>query len=311
MRALLRILACLAVGVLLAGPVVAQQASDPDADLTVARPVWAAGAGPRVIIDGGHHNFHTVDGRFAPFAAVLRADGYRVEGRATSFTAESLKDVDILVVSNALNGVNDGNGGWKLPTPSAFTQTEIAAVKAWVEGGGSLLLIADHMPFAGSAEDLASAFGFHFSNGFVLREGTMAPDLFSIADGTLVDDPVTRGRDDSERIDRLRTFTGSAFRAPAAARSLVVLPKGYVSLEPAVAWQFDADTPKQDVAGALQGAVMKVGKGRIAVFGEAAMFSAQVGGPNRNKMGFNAPDAPRNKQFMLNLVRWLAGVLPD
>lgn len=311
MRALFRTLACLTAAVLLTGPVAAQQGPDPDADLTVARPVWAAGAGPRVAIDGGHHNFHTVDGRFAPFAAVLRGDGYRVEGRAAPFTAEALKDVDILVVSNALNAVNDDNNGWKLPTPSAFTPAEIAAVKTWVEGGGSLLLIADHMPFAGAAEDLAGAFGFTFSNGFVLREGTMAPDLFSIARGTLADDPVTRGRDDSERIDRLRTFTGSAFRAPAGARPLVVLPKGYVSLEPAVAWAFDARTPRQDVAGALQGAVMKVGKGRIAVFGEAAMFSAQVGGPNRNKMGFNAPDAPRNKQFMLNLVRWLAGVLPD
>lgn len=311
MRALLRTLACLAVGAVLAGPAAAQQASDPDADLTVARPVWAVGAGPRVVIDGAHHNFHTVDGRFAPFAAVLRGDGYRVEGRTTPFTAESLKDVDILVVSNALNAINDGNNGWKLPTPSAFTPAEIAAVKAWVEGGGSLLLIADHMPFAGAAEELAAAFGFNFSNGFALRPSMMAPDLFSIAEGTLKDDPVTRSRDDSERIDRLRTFTGSAFRAPADARPLVVLPKGYVSLGPAVAWQFDADTPKQDVAGALQGALMVVGKGRIAVFGEAAMFSAQVGGPNRNKMGFNAPDAPRNKQFMLNLVRWLAGVLPD
>lgn len=311
MRALFRILACLSIGVLLAGPAVAQQGPDPDADLTVARPVWAGGAGPRVIIDGAHHNFHTVDGRFAPFAAVLRGDGYRVEGRTASFTADSLKDVDILVVSNALNAINDGNNGWKLPTPSAFTPAETAAVKAWVEGGGSLLLIADHMPFAGAAGELAAAFGFEFYNGFVLRPPPGEPDLFSIERDTLMDDPVTRGRDDSERIDRLRTFTGSAFRAPAGARPLIRLSKGYVSLEPAVAWTFDDQTPKRDVSGALQGAVMKVGKGRIAVFGEAAMFSAQVGGANRNRIGFNAPDAPRNKQFMLNLVRWLAGVLPD
>lgn len=311
MRALLRTMVCLAAVALLAGSALAQQAPDPDADLTVARPAWAVGAGPRVVIDAGHHNFHTVDGRFAPFAAVLRADGYRVEGRSAAFTAESLKDVDILVVSNALNAVNDTDGGWKLPNPSAFTPAEIAAVRAWVAGGGSLLLIADHMPFAGAAEDLAGAFGFHFSNGFVLRQPPSGPDLFSIAEGTLADDVVTRGRDDSERIDRLRTFTGSAFRAPATARPLVILPKGYVSLEPAVAWAFDAETPRQDVAGALQGAVMTVGKGRIAVFGEAAMFSAQLGGPNRNRMGFNAPDAPLNKQFMLNLVRWLARVLPD
>jgi hypothetical protein len=311
MRALFRILACLAAGVLLAGPVGAQQAPDPDADLTVARPVWPAGTGPRVVIDGGHHNFHTVDGRFAPFAAVLRNDGYRVEGRAAAFTAESLKDVDILVVSNALNAVNDSEDGWRLPTPSAFSPAEITAVKAWVEGGGSLLLIADHMPFAGAAQDLAATFGFALYNGFALRPTPSGPDLFSRAEGTLTDDPVTRGRDDGERIDRLRTFTGSAFRAPAGARPLIILPRGYQSLEPTVAWEFDDATPRRDVAGALQGAVLRVGKGRVAMFGEAAMFSAQVAGPKRNKMGFNAPDADRNKPFLLNLVRWLAGVLPD
>lgn len=307
MPRLSRTLAILATGLTLAGSAAAQQMSDPAADLSVVRPAFTAN-GPRVVIDGGHHNFHTVDGRFAPFASVLRNDGFQVAGAASTFTAESLRDVDILVVSNAINGVNEGN--WKLPTPSAFTVEEIAAVKAWVESGGSLLLIADHMPFAGAAEDLGAAFGVSFSNGFVMREPATGPDLFSIAEGTLRDDPVTRGRDDGERIDAIRTFTGSAFRAPPRARPLIVLPKGYVSLEPQVAWVFDDGTPRRDVKGALQGAVMTVGKGRVAVFGEAAMFTAQIAGPQKVRMGFNAPDAPRNKQFLLNVMRWLAGVLP-
>lgn len=307
MPRLSRTLAILATGLTLSGAAAAQQVSDPAADLSVVRPAFT-GNGPRVVIDGGHHNFHTVDGRFAPFASVLRNDGFRVAGGASTFTAESLRDVDILVVSNAINAVNEGY--WTLPTPSAFTVAEIAAVKAWVEGGGSLLLIADHMPFAGAAEDLGAAFGVRFSNGFVMREPATGPDLFSIAEGTLRDDSVIRGRDDSERIDRLRTFTGSAFSAPPAARPLIVLPKGYVSLEPQVAWVFDDGTRRRDVEGALQGAVMTVGEGRVAVFGEAAMFTAQIAGPQKVRMGFNAPDAPRNKQFLLNVMRWLADVLP-
>jgi len=56
---------------------------------------------------------------------------------------------------------------------------------------------------------------------------------------------------------------------------------------------------------------MTVGRGRVAVFGEAAMFTAQLAGPRANRIGFNAPDAPLNKQFLVNLARWLAGVLPD
>ena len=311
MRRMITTLAALALGLALTAPAAAQQVADPDVDLTVARPAWSTDAGPRVVIDGGHHNFHTVDGRFAPFAALLRRDGFRVEGRTAAFTADSLRDVDILVVSNALNAVNDGDDGWKLPTPSAFTPAEIAAVKAWVDQGGSLLLIADHMPFAGAATDLGAAFGVTWSNGFARRAGPGGPDIFSIADGTLKEDPITRGRSADERVARVRTFTGSAFRTSPGARPLIVFPPGYVSDEPEVAWVFDAQTRQVDITGALQGAAIPVGKGRVAVFGEAAMFSAQLAGPQRRAMGFNAPDAPGNKQFILNLLHWLAGVLPE
>jgi hypothetical protein len=288
----------------LALPAAAQQVADAKADLTVAQPAFAAGAGPKLVIDGGHHNFHTVDGRFAPFAAVVRNDGFQVSGSRTPLTAESLKEVKVLVIANALDASNDGAGEWTLPTPSALKPEEIAAVKAWVEGGGGLLLIADHMPFAGAAQDLAQAFGFSFSNGFVQRDPPQGPDIFSKADGHLKADVVTTG------VEALRTFTGSAFTAPAGARPILVLPKGYVSKETRVAWQFDKDVTVVDVEGRLQGAVMTVGQGRLAVFGEGAMFSAQVAGPEQKRMGFNAPDAPGNKPFLLNLVRWLAGALP-
>jgi hypothetical protein len=53
--------------------------------------------------------------------------------------------------------------------------------------------------------------------------------------------------------------------------------------------------------------VLAFGRGRVAVFGEAAMFSAQLAGPERRPMGMNAPEAPQNPRFLLNLVRWLAG----
>jgi hypothetical protein len=40
------------------------------------------------------------------------------------------------------------------------------------------------------------------------------------------------------------------------------------------------------------------------VFGEAAMFSAQVQG-GKTQMGMNAPDAKQNPQFLLNVIHWL------
>ena len=80
-------------------------------------------------------------------------------------------------------------------------------------------------------------------------------------------------------------------------------------LMPEVAWQFSRLTPSLSASQMLQGAVLRVGKGRVAVFGEAAMFSAQVAGPNRIPMGMNDQSAPQNAQFLLNVMHWLSGLL--
>jgi hypothetical protein len=201
---------------------------------------------------------------------------------------------------------------WALPATSAFSPAEIDALKTWVTGGGSLLLIADHRPFGGSARDLASAFGFQFEDGVVERDPLGSrPDIFTRTDGSLHNDVVTRGRDASTAVTSLRTFTGSAFRAPATARPIIVLPAGYMSHQCLLPCQ--GSVPESDVSGYLQGAVMPMGKGRIAVFGEAAMFSSQIIGKSNPpfRFGFTAKGAEQNKQFILNLMQWLAGILPE
>ncbi len=48
-------------------------------------------------------------------------------------------------------------------------------------------------------------------------------------------------------------------------------------------------------------------RGRLAVFGEAAMFSAQLSGPDRRPMGMNAPVARDNYRYVLNILHWLSG----
>ena len=285
----------------------AQQVNDPDADVSVARPAFPKEEGPVVAINSAHNNFHTIDGRYQPFASVLRNDGFRVVNSHAPFTGDSLSSFKVLVVSNALPAalVKD----WSLPAVSAFTPAEIDALKAWVTGGGSLLLIADHRPFAGSARELASAFGFRFEDGVVERDPLGQRDIFSLADGSLHDDVVTRGR--GPAVTSLQTFTGSAFQAPPGARPIIVLPAGYKSHQCLLPCR--GTVMESDVSGYWQGAVMPVGKGRIAVFGEAAMFSAQiVKGTNPPfRGGFNARGAEQNKQFILNLVEWLAGLLPQ
>jgi len=280
---------------LLASPAMAQQVADPNADLSVAQPAYARDSGPRVVIDGAHNNFHAVDGRYAPFAQMLRNDGLRVSGSTAPFTEESLRSVDLLVIANALAAEDVEE--WRTPNPSAFTPDEIAAVRAFVERGGSLLLIADHMPMAGAAQDLGAAFGITFDNGFA-NDGDSEPDIFTRENGGLVDDPVTSG------VTQVRSFTGSAFAAPNA-RPLMRLGSRWTVLLPEVAWQFDDATPRVSGEGKLQGALLEIGQGRVAVFGEAAMFTAQLAGPQAVPMGLNAPGAEQNKQFALNVIHWL------
>lgn len=292
-----------------AGAAEAQQVPDSAFAPPVARPAFAPGAGPVVLVDEAHVNFHTADGRYYAFAQLLRRDGYVVRGLREPFTRESLAGARLLVVANALHARNADD--WILPTPSAFTPGEIAAVEAWVREGGSLLLVADHMPFPGAAEGLAAAFGVAMGNGFAYDSTEQESRFrFSRANGLLADHPVTNGRDASERVDSIDSFTGQAFRLMRAdAQPLLTLGPGTVLLMPEVAWQFSALTPRMRADGLLHGAVLRHGRGRVALFGEAAMFSAQLAGPQRAPMGMNDPQAPQNARFLLNVVHWLTGVI--
>lgn len=292
-----------------AGSAGAQQVADAEFKPAVKRPAFKEGRGPVVLIDEAHNNFHTSDGRYQPFAELLRRDGYVVKGSKEKFSRESLKGARVLVIANAVNEKNVDD--WTLPNPSAFTDEEVAAVRAWVQAGGALFLIADHMPMGGANEKMGAAFGLRWNNGFAMDEKSKSGTyVFKREDGVLKDHAVTRGRTPDERIDRVATFTGSAFRLDArGAEPLLVFPAQFVSLMPQVAWQFTPETPRVPVGGWSQGALVKAGKGRVAAFGEAAMFTAQLAGPNRLKVGMNSPDAPQNAQFLLNLLHWLTGVL--
>jgi hypothetical protein len=140
---------------LISGSLLSQQVADTSFNPVISRPEYAMGKGPVILIDEGHNNFHTTGGRYLPFAMLLRTDGYVVKGTAGEFKEPGLNKARILVIANALNSLNTQN--WFLPTPSAFTDPEIDIVKRWVRTGGSLFLIADHMPMGGAAAGLATA----------------------------------------------------------------------------------------------------------------------------------------------------------
>jgi len=290
----------------------------------VERPEYPTAMGPLVLIDEAHHNMHTAAGRYRHFAELVRMDGYDVRASTESFTADLLAPAKILVISNALHERNKqrtapGTTDWSLPTPSAFRPDEIEAVVTWVKSGGSLLLIADHMPFPGAAEALAGAFGVRMLNGFAYdgsresdgdtRSAVRGSTLFSRSDGTLAPHPITDGRSQAEWVDHVATFTGQAFNAEGDVEPLLVFGSEQLSIQTTKAWEFSEDAERLPVAGWYQGLVLRVAEGRVAVFGEAAMFTAQLSSGEQEPMGMNAPVADQNPRFILNLMHWLAGSL--
>ena len=288
---------------LLTRPVLGQQEADTSFAPPIDAPAFPRGRGPLVLIDQEHSNFHTAAGRYRPFADLLRRDGYVVRGSSGELRRGRLGGVRVLVIANALGEVREGED----TSAAAFTPAEVRWLEHWVEGGGSLFLIADHMPFPGAARSLAAAFGFELTDGFAVPpSGEPAAIVFSRKAGTLRDHPIVSGRGPGERVDSVASFTGEAFTGRDATPILVLGP-GAVNLLPRKPWEFDSTTVRRPAAGWWQGAVKQVGKGRVAMFGEAAMFTAQVAGPERIPAGMNHPAAAQNARLLRNLVRWLAG----
>lgn len=297
------IVATLAAVVLSALPAAAQQIADPAYAPVIEHPAYA-GQGPVVAIDEAHRNFHTLAGRYASFAKLLGADGYRVSASAKPLSAEALASVTVLVIANA---------GAMPPETSAFTAGEIASVKAWVEGGGSLLLIADHAPFGTATADLARAFGVDMGQGYVgvHQEGkvTFAIDF---ADGQLGDHPILHGRDEKEVVRHVRSFTGQSLGVPDGAVSLLRFPADAEEVaEPSQAMALLKGEAAQGIMvnGRAQAVAMTVGKGRLVVAGEAAMFSAQVVQRRDQPPRYIGLKIADDQQFALNTVHWLSHLI--
>ena len=282
------------------------QPADSVFDATVARPAFARGAGPVVAIDEAHNNFHTVDGRYRPFAELLRNDGFRVRAHSAPFTKTSLTGIDVLVVANALGPVRFDDRA-----NPAFTVEEEDALLAWVRDGGRLLFIADHEPMGGAARRLATRFGVDMSTGRTFDDphsdwssGSPSWLVFGRDTGAVLGDhAITRGRDSTERVRRVVTFTGQSLTGP----------PGSVALLPLVAGAFDVlpDKRQMPATGRSQALAFKLGRGRVVVFGEAALFTAQVAsapGISTRRFGFTWPGTD-DRQLAINTVRWLAGVL--
>ena len=289
-----------------------QQIADPNFKPTVRGRAYSD-THPVVVVDEAHENFHTVGGRYKPFADVLRADGYLVVAGTRAFTKASLGSAVVLVISNAIgSGLNQSNAS---NPPSAFTDAECDAVRDWVQGGGSLLLIADHAPFGATAATLAARFGVEMGKGYVWTvQGNTPEPTMTITyarDNALVGEhPITRG------VSRVVTFTGQSLSVPPGATALLKLDTAYESAganaqSDVASFREGKPTLARTITNRAQAVAFEYGNGRVVMTGEAAMFSAQVirftdpqGRTTESKMGMNV-GGNDNQQFLVNILRWL------
>ena len=290
---------------LLSVSVVAQQMGDPEFNTTVANPAYNKN-GPRVMFDEAHHNFHTTDGRYKPFVDLMTNDGYRIVRNRQPFTKEILSSFKVLVIANALGAEELDDEG---ADESAFTEAECDVVQEWVKDGGALLLIADHAPAGGAAAGLGNRFGVDMSKGFTYDPNNSVPNIpslliFSRENKLLATHPITEGRDQNERVNKVWSFTGQSLKGPANSAAILMLSDSATDKP-----SREAET-SVSAAGRAQAVALKFGKGRVVVQGEAAMLSAQIAGLNKEKMGMNAPGID-NRQYALNVMHWLTGLLKE
>ena len=184
---------------------------DKSFDTHVARPAYLHD-GPVILFDDAHHNWHRPSGSYRPFVRLVESDGCRVRANKETIAADVLTSADILVVAAAV-GNNERNDD------DAFASAECDAIREWVQSGGALLLIVDHYPTGDAVEELASRFGVALSKGVAEDPVHHDPErdsshiVFSRDNGGLTPHPINDGRDSSERIERVLTFTGEAVRA--------------------------------------------------------------------------------------------------
>jgi len=305
MKILVSVFSLIVTASILFSVIQAQQVADPNFDPKVAHPAYTKN-GPKVLFDEAHKNFHTSGGRYKPFADLITNDGYQITPNKENFSATTLKGFAILVISNAL-------GAERMNMPEAanpaFTAEECDAVRDWVKGGGNLLLIADHAPMGSANQILAERFGVNMSKMFTVDNENYDKEsnnpgfiVYTRESGRLADHPITRGRNDSERVNKIIAFTGQSLKGPPGSVAFMKLADSAVDAMPGV------NKDPASAAGRAQGIAMAFGKGRIVVLGEAAMLSAQLAGPNKMPFGMNRTGID-NRQIALNIMHWLSGLL--
>lgn len=280
--------------------------NDPEFDFKVKESTYEKGKGPKILLDGAHHNFFIQWDFIKPFSDLAKSDGYQTIVDSLKFTTDYLEGFDIVMIVTALPF--DFTTKNEVTDESTFTKDETDNLYAWVNQGGSLLVFSEHAPFDQAINPLLNKFGIQSSIGTTIDSLNYNKKLqrkgwieFTDQNGGLKSEhPILKGRSEKERVTKLMTFGGSALTGNEYI-NLLELSETSENIMHSTGVGPSGNGNSQGLAGI-------VGKGKIVALGDSNGFTAMIfnGKDGSNQAaGMNLKEYDW-KQFVLNTLHWLS-----
>ncbi|WP_048148287.1 DUF4350 domain-containing protein [Palaeococcus ferrophilus] len=230
--------------------------------------------GVKVLVDNGHGQYYN-SGKMITLITKMKEElNWTVELNEDEFTADELKDYDIVIITNPHED---------------FTDEEIAALHEYVENGGGLLVTGDWYRYVyhRTLNDLVSAFGITFNDDELMDEEVNSGAAYFPFVGEFNEHPTTKFLTSESQLyyngDTL-DITGDA----------VWLVRGY---ESSYAVDEDGNVVKEKGSKPIVAAAAEFGNGRVVVYGSSKALSDDYNG---NYINSNWP-------FLKGVLLWLAG----
>jgi len=280
--------------------------NDTEFNSDIEKPTHEKGEGPKILLDGAHHNFFIQWDFIKPFYDLANAGGYQTIVDSLKFTPEYLKRFDIVTIITALPF--DFTTKNEVTDESTFSKEEINSLYDWVNNGGSLLVFSEHAPFDQAINPLLNQFGIQSSIGTTIDSLNYNKEIgrrgwieFTRDNGLLnVEHPIVEGRTPKNRVNRLLTFGGSGLTGENYT-NLLRLSESSKNVVHSTGVGPIGKGNSQALAG-------NIGEGKVVALGDSNGFTAMIFDRNngaKHKAGMNLENYDW-KQFVLNTLYWLS-----
>lgn len=277
------------------GPVI-----DSTFDVTVSAPACQANC-PVILIDDLHDKFTVTKGwDYITLLKLFSNDGFKVIRGRTYFTKQSLSKINVVVMGGGL-----------------LDREEMKVLNEWIRNGGSLLAFTHHN-LSPIYQEYLKSLGIrtmeieHTEDSLhgLIRDGfTISPSYiyFDAEDKLLGSHSIINGRNSSEKIKRVQTLASSTIIGPFGSVNLLPLAESAIDLI-SIDNPLDANTPVKTKGQRSHGIAFNFGKGKVVITDAWALKTLLYEPSERGHMGMNTPGND-NKQYALNIMRWLTGYL--